>query len=128
MCFSCLLFWQVLLHNKVLSVVGILADDADPLVSVMKVDSSRFSSLSFFSRDLAALQPPHSCAQKVDKAPLETYADIGGLEKQIQVRFVVCECSCVGTSYRDCPRLQFTHNKHNTTGDQGGGGVAADTS
>eukprot|EP00871_Galdieria_phlegrea_P004154 jgi/Galph1/473/GphlegSOOS_G5152.1 len=46
----------VLLHNKVLSVVGILADDVDPMVSVMKVD----------------------------KAPLESYADIGGLEKQIQ--------------------------------------------
>mmetsp|Transcript_30609 Transcript_30609/g.35161 ORF Transcript_30609/g.35161 Transcript_30609/m.35161 type:complete len:447 (-) Transcript_30609:163-1503(-) len=46
----------VLLHNKTMSVVGILADDADPMVSVMKVD----------------------------KAPLESYADIGGLEDQIQ--------------------------------------------
>jgi 26S proteasome regulatory subunit T2 len=36
--------------------VGVLADDVDPMVSVMKVD----------------------------KAPLESYADIGGLEKQIQ--------------------------------------------
>lgn len=47
---------SVLTHNKVLSIVGILADDTDPLVSVMKVD----------------------------KAPLESYADIGGLEAQIQ--------------------------------------------
>lgn len=47
---------SVLTHNKVLSIVGVLADDTDPLVSVMKVD----------------------------KAPLETYADIGGLESQIQ--------------------------------------------
>jgi len=47
---------SVLTHNKVLSIVGVLADDVDPLVSVMKVD----------------------------KAPLETYADIGGLEAQIQ--------------------------------------------
>lgn len=47
---------SVLLHNKVLSVVGILPDDVDPTVSVMKVD----------------------------KAPVETYADIGGLEAQIQ--------------------------------------------
>mmetsp|Transcript_6557 Transcript_6557/g.19881 ORF Transcript_6557/g.19881 Transcript_6557/m.19881 type:complete len:444 (+) Transcript_6557:79-1410(+) len=47
---------SVLLHNKVLNVVGILADDVDPMVSVMKVD----------------------------KAPLESYADIGGLESQIQ--------------------------------------------
>jgi 26S proteasome regulatory subunit T2 len=47
---------SVLLHNKVMAVVGILQDEVDPLVSVMKVE----------------------------KAPLETYADIGGLEKQIQ--------------------------------------------
>jgi len=47
---------SVLLHNKVLSVVGILQDEVDPLVSVMKVD----------------------------KAPLESYADIGGLDQQIQ--------------------------------------------
>eukprot|EP00984_Skeletonema_dohrnii_P028070 scaffold17889_cov70-Skeletonema_dohrnii-CCMP3373.AAC.1 len=46
----------VLLHNKTMSVVGILEDDADPMVSVMKVE----------------------------KAPLESYADIGGLEDQIQ--------------------------------------------
>jgi 26S proteasome regulatory subunit T2 len=46
----------VLLHNKTMSVVGLLQDDADPMVSVMKVE----------------------------KAPLESYADIGGLEEQIQ--------------------------------------------
>jgi 26S proteasome regulatory subunit T2 len=46
----------VLLHNKVMSVVGLLNDDVDPLVNVMRVD----------------------------KAPLETYADVGGLDKQIQ--------------------------------------------
>jgi 26S proteasome regulatory subunit T2 len=46
----------VLLHHKTMSVVGILGDEADPTVSVMKVE----------------------------KAPLESYADIGGLEKQIQ--------------------------------------------
>merc|ERR1711966_385539 len=46
----------VLLHNKTMSVVGILQDDVDPMVSVMKVD----------------------------KAPTETFADIGGLETQIQ--------------------------------------------
>eukprot|EP00922_Rhytidocystis_sp_ex-Travisia-forbesii_P002942 GHVS01004328.1.p1 GENE.GHVS01004328.1~~GHVS01004328.1.p1 ORF type:complete len:452 (-),score=72.85 GHVS01004328.1:200-1555(-) len=47
---------SVLLHNKTTSVVGILQDEVDPLVSVMKVE----------------------------KAPLESYADIGGLEDQIQ--------------------------------------------
>ena len=46
----------LLLHNKVMAIVGILQDEVDPLVSVMKVD----------------------------KAPLESYADIGGLEQQIQ--------------------------------------------
>merc|ERR1712086_1065309 len=42
--------------GKNLSVIGLLADEVDPLVNVMKVD----------------------------KAPLESYADIGGLEDQIQ--------------------------------------------
>jgi len=46
----------LLLHNKTMSIIGILQDEVDPLVSVMKVD----------------------------KAPLESYADIGGLEQQIQ--------------------------------------------
>lgn len=47
---------SVLLHHKSVSIVGVLTDDADPLVSVMKLD----------------------------KAPTESYADIGGLESQIQ--------------------------------------------
>merc|ERR1712166_1356253 len=46
----------VLLHNKSHTVVGILNDNNDPMVAMMKVD----------------------------KAPLESYSDIGGLEKQIQ--------------------------------------------
>ncbi|KAI9637425.1 putative 26S proteasome regulatory subunit 4 [Dioszegia hungarica] len=46
----------VLLHHRTHAIVGVLADDADPMVSMMKVD----------------------------KAPTESYADIGGLEKQIQ--------------------------------------------
>ncbi|CAO1614535.1 unnamed protein product [Jaminaea pallidilutea] len=47
---------SVLLHNHSNAVVGVLADDADPMVSVMKVD----------------------------KAPTESYEDVGGLEAQIQ--------------------------------------------
>jgi 26S proteasome regulatory subunit T2 len=47
---------SVLLNSKNYAVVGILTDDVDPMVSVMKVD----------------------------KAPLESYGDIGGLESQIQ--------------------------------------------
>ncbi|KAK8506077.1 hypothetical protein V6N13_002727 [Hibiscus sabdariffa] len=47
---------SILMHNKVLSVVGLLQDEVDPMVSVMKVE----------------------------KAPLESYADIGGLDAQIQ--------------------------------------------
>ncbi|KAJ2903841.1 26S proteasome subunit P45 [Zalerion maritima] len=47
---------SVLLHHKNVSIVGVLTDDTDPLVSVMKLD----------------------------KAPTESYADIGGLEAQIQ--------------------------------------------
>lgn len=47
---------QVLLHHKTQAIVGVLQDDADPMVSVMKLD----------------------------KAPTESYADVGGLEQQIQ--------------------------------------------
>jgi len=47
---------SILMHHKNLSVIGLLADEVDPLVNVMKVD----------------------------KAPLESYSDIGGLEDQIQ--------------------------------------------
>ncbi len=49
-----------------MAVVGVLADDADPMVSVMKLD----------------------------KAPTESYADVGGLEQQVQ-EIKVCECGCV---------------------------------
>ncbi|KAI1350230.1 26S proteasome subunit P45 [Xylaria sp. FL0043] len=47
---------SVLLHHKSVSIVGVLTDDTDPAVNVMKLD----------------------------KAPTESYADIGGLESQIQ--------------------------------------------
>lgn len=47
---------SVLLNHKVHAVVGVLNDDVDPMVTVMKLD----------------------------KAPQETYADIGGLDQQIQ--------------------------------------------
>ena len=44
----------VLKHNKVLFVVGLLQDEVDPMVSMTKVE----------------------------KAPLESYANIGGLDAQ----------------------------------------------
>merc|ERR1712223_828768 len=47
---------SVLLNHKVHAVVGFLSDDTDPMVTVMKLE----------------------------KAPQETYADIGGLDQQIQ--------------------------------------------
>jgi 26S proteasome regulatory subunit T2 len=46
----------LLLHHHQHAIVGILQDQVDPMVSMMKVD----------------------------KAPLESYADIGGLQDQIQ--------------------------------------------
>eukprot|EP01047_Picozoa_sp_COSAG01_P001270 COSAG01_NODE_27_length_36706_cov_155.674106_38_plen_351_part_00 len=46
----------ILMNHKSMSVVGILDDDADPMVNVMKVE----------------------------KKPTESYADVGGLEEQIQ--------------------------------------------
>lgn len=50
---------SVLLHHKTMGIVGVLGDDTDPMVSVMKLD----------------------------KAPTESYADIGGLD---QVRIDPC--------------------------------------
>merc|ERR1739846_210824 len=47
---------SVLLNHKVHAVVGVLSDDTDPMVTVMKLE----------------------------KAPQETYADVGGLDTQIQ--------------------------------------------
>ena len=47
---------SVLLNHKVHAIVGVLSDDTDPMVTVMKLE----------------------------KAPQETYADIGGLDTQIQ--------------------------------------------
>ena len=47
---------SVILHHKQHSIIGVLTDDTDPMVSVMKVD----------------------------KAPDESYEDVCGLEKQIQ--------------------------------------------
>ncbi|KAJ3317863.1 ATPase of 26S proteasome regulatory subunit 4 [Blyttiomyces sp. JEL0837] len=47
---------SVLLHHKNLAVIGVLQDDSDPMVSVMKLE----------------------------KAPTESYADVGGLDQQVQ--------------------------------------------
>jgi 26S proteasome regulatory subunit T2 len=47
---------SILMNHKSNSVIGVLGDDVDPAVNVMKLD----------------------------KAPTESYADIGGLESQIQ--------------------------------------------
>lgn len=47
---------SVLLHHKSSAIIGVLTDDTDPSVNVMKLD----------------------------KAPTESYSDIGGLEQQIQ--------------------------------------------
>ena len=46
----------MLLHHRQHTAVGILQDEVDPMVAVMKVE----------------------------KAPLESYADIGGLEEQVR--------------------------------------------
>lgn len=54
-CFPCV---------QVHAVIGVLMDDTDPLVTVMKVE----------------------------KAPQETYADIGGLDNQIQEIKVHHQC------------------------------------
>jgi 26S proteasome regulatory subunit T2 len=78
----------VLLHHKNQAVVGVLQDDQDPMVSVMKLD----------------------------KAPTETYADIGGLENQIQeikVRFFLRGgmwlWTFADTPFQESVELPLTH-------------------
>ncbi|CAG8728377.1 12424_t:CDS:2, partial [Cetraspora pellucida] len=48
--------YSILLHHKAMFVVGVLQDNTDPMVSVMKLE----------------------------RAPTESYTDIGDLEQQIQ--------------------------------------------
>jgi 26S proteasome regulatory subunit T2 len=76
----------VLLHHKNQAVVGVLQDDQDPMVSVMKLD----------------------------KAPTETYTDIGGLESQIQeikVRGAIAGCcyTCQCVLPQESVELPLTH-------------------
>lgn len=58
----------VLLHNKVLSVVGLLADEADPMVSVMKVTAP---AATLSREDLLALLPPHLAQSHPASPPCE---------------------------------------------------------
>ena len=74
---------SVLLNHKVHAVVGVLSDDTDPMVAVMKLE----------------------------KAPTESYADIGGLDTQIQVILTFLNLMrALKSTFTSCTRL---------TGDQG---------
>lgn len=65
---------SVLLHHKNSSIIGVLSDDADPMVSVMKLD----------------------------KAPTESYADVGGLDTQIQEIKVGSRCLLIDLALISC--------------------------
>ena len=65
---------SVLLNHRGMSIVGIMQDDVDPLLNVMKVE----------------------------KAPLESYADIGGLETQIQEMKEAVELPLTHPEVYDC--------------------------
>lgn len=71
---------SVLLHHKTMAVVGVLQDDTDPMVSVMKLE----------------------------KAPTESYADIGGLEQQIQEIKVLASVRCVA---KEIKTSNYVHRK-----------------
>ena len=74
---------SVLLNHKVHAVVGVLSDDTDPMVAVMKLE----------------------------KAPTESYADIGGLDTQIQVNLTFSNLrTAIESTFTSCTRF---------TGDQG---------
>lgn len=67
---------SILMNHKSNAVIGVLGDDVDPAVNVMKLD----------------------------KAPTESYADIGGLESQIQEIKVSS-----GAHLFACQSLMLTH-------------------
>ena len=74
---------SVLLNHKVHAVVGVLSDDTDPMVAVMKLE----------------------------KAPTESYADIGGLDTPIQVILTFSNIlTALESTFTSCTRF---------TGDQG---------
>ena len=64
------------------AVVGVLMDDTDPMVSVMKLE----------------------------KAPDETYADIGGLDQQIQE--IKVGLQCMGVNSRICTKSGSIDSLH----------------
>ncbi len=75
---------SVLLHHKSSAIIGVLQDDADPMVSVMKLD----------------------------KAPTESYADIGGLDQQIQeikVHHIDPCCDFCSRLHQESVELPLTH-------------------
>ena len=68
---------SILLHHKTQAIVGVLEDDTDPMVSVMKLD----------------------------KAPTESYADVGGLDQQIQE--IKVRWHSLSSMPRLCPTLHY---------------------
>ena len=79
---------------QVLSVVGLLQDETDPMVSVMKVQHNpkliisqsrkcTMSSYVLICYRKCTVFDSQTCAVQVEKAPLESYADVGGLEQQV---------------------------------------------
>lgn len=80
---------SVLLHHKVMSVVGVLGDDTDPMVSVMKLD----------------------------KAPTESYADIGGLDQvSREQNFLVpfCNSELISRLPSGCSKSWKSRNQSNS--------------
>ncbi|OWR54390.1 26S protease regulatory subunit 4 [Danaus plexippus plexippus] len=83
---------SVLLNHKVHAVVGVLGDDTDPMVSVMKLE----------------------------KAPQETYADIGGLDTQIQE---IKGANGLPIGYTQYPQNSFANALPPLYWEEGGGKV-----
>ena len=66
-------------HHSTQGVIGLLVDEVNPLVSVMKVDKAQcFEIPQLLCTADEAVESLH-----LHQAPTESYADIGGLEDQI---------------------------------------------
>lgn len=72
---------SVLLHNKVLQVISVAFDRTSPESAFLSCSGQQVSSVVGI---LADDSDPMVSVMKVEKAPLESYADIGGLESQVR--------------------------------------------
>ncbi len=95
----------VLLHNKVMSVVGILSDEADPMVSVMKVRREEthlpfHTHARILSDEAESMVSVMKVRREETHLPFHTHARILSDEAESMVSVMkmgveACACACI---------------------------------